>query len=351
MRSTDADKKSVVRAFEAARAPTSQAAALVSEPELQAIVKAAKANPNFDAGMKKVLADEFQSSEATPAAREAYARLADEHGLRKMRVGGGRGPVATRINAVAAVPTVLDVKNPPSITGVLNNGVLTTADNTQIRCLQSPHVSQGNIYRGFSDSVAFDGGQITVRGWPAADGALVVEEYAPGNDAAFVQGGIETVNNAVGVRVRPDKWVKIEDADLAAQLAGTDTQAIILHGPVVRNGDEWTFTGKPDNYWLIGGYFAASANATTNTTHTFQMHHGHSHPTSLATAGLTPPSTGRVYAYGAFDPTVKNGAEAKLTIVKFSPRDAGGFNGTGGGQAGVASQEFLSKCAAWAAKS
>ncbi len=349
------------QAFAQARAAGTPGDATLTKGELDDIVKAAIDSPAFDPTMKKVLADEFEASTVNGPAQDAFRDYANALGLRLSAAdnaavaGATTSPLGTRmpnvvVGGMAAVPAVLDQAVSPAITGVMHGTVLTLADGSALNLQSAPWTGNSHNYRGLTDAVAFEGEQMTVRGWLGQSGALVVEEYAPGKSASFVQGGIESVNGEIGVRVRPDKWVKIASTKLAAQLANTEQQAIILHGPVTKTGDTWTFTGEPSGYWLIGGYFAPAVDAALGTTHNFQMHHGNNHRSKLADAALTPPSTGRVYAFGAFSDTARDAAgHGVLTISKFAAHDAGGFSGMSGPETGTATQDFLTKALGFAA--
>lgn len=126
---------------------------------------------------------------------------------------------------------------------------------------------QKNHFLGGHDVVAFAGQVVTVKGWPDASWApgapakLVVEEFAPGSSSDFVTGRVLVQGDDVLVRVRPGKDVKVLDPVLKAQLAAYPQLGVILPGAVEKNGDAYSFSGHPDDYYVLLGFGSAGAPA------------------------------------------------------------------------------------------
>lgn len=137
---------------------------------------------------------------------------------------------------------------PPALTGTLRMDGERVLLETPTATLQV--VNGGESVWG-TDASAFLGQVVTIKGWPDAAGRLVAEEYAPGSSPDFLTGRVQLdAAGAVGIRVRQDKWVAL-DEPLASALRPVAGSGVILPGAVERAGDGYRFAGRPADYYLL----------------------------------------------------------------------------------------------------
>ena len=177
-------------------------------------------------------------------------------------------PLAARAQDAIASPEATPVVDPPAWTGTV---VLKGKDHVALKVGRKRYdlATAGQSWpdRFAAETSGWAGKTVTVKGWlDKTKTTLVVEEFSPGDDPDFVQGRVEVLAGCkagkakcTGIRVRGDKWVRIENPTLAEKLSpfgeGSGQAAVILAGAVTRTDragkTTWTYEGTPDSYWLL----------------------------------------------------------------------------------------------------
>lgn len=151
------------------------------------------------------------------------------------------------------------LRNEPLIfTGVpqvASDGIkLVTDSHGELFLAVNPGANWSNQWA--AETAAFEGHRVTVKAWPDETGtSLVVEQFAPGSSDRFVMGRVEPLPDGVGIRVAPDKWVRIDDDTLSETLAPFARTGVILQGrtvPYLDDGElRWRFVPDGPSLYVL----------------------------------------------------------------------------------------------------